>query len=66
MKQACWRTNDGRTMGIDKMKSSHIENCIATIKRGHDAEGRRVTWRTKALLPALELELVIRAEGLRK
>lgn len=60
MKIARWKCADGRRMLVSQMTDSHLANCIAMIKRGHDIQGRRVTARTSRLLPALEIEQTIR------
>ena len=60
MRDTIWRCADGRRIPISQMELRHLRNCIAMIKRGHDAQGRRVSRRTKSILPRLEIELVIR------
>lgn len=65
MRVPIWRCADGRRMLITQMTDSHLANCIAMIKRGHDARGRRVGPKTAALLPALEIVQEIRRQGLR-
>jgi hypothetical protein len=60
MKIARWRCADGRRLLVSQMDDSHLANSIAMIKRGHDMCGRRVGPNTKALLPALEVEQIVR------
>ena len=55
-----WRCADGRMMFISEMTDSHLANCIAMIKRGHDAQGRMVGPKTMRMLPALEVEQEVR------
>jgi hypothetical protein len=47
-------------MFISEMTDSHLANCIAMIKRGHDAQGRMVGPKTMRMLPALEVEQEVR------
>lgn len=60
MKIATWRCADGRRMLVSELHDSHLANCIRMIYRGHDYLGRRVTVKTRALLPALLVEQEIR------
>lgn len=65
MKDSLWRCADGRKLFVAQMDDRHLANCIAMIKRGHDAAGRKVGPKTRALLPRLEIEQEIRRQGLR-
>lgn len=60
MKDTIWRTHDGRRIPVSRMELSHLVNCIRMIERGHDGLGRRVTLKTKRILPRLQIELEIR------
>jgi hypothetical protein len=60
MHDPIWRCADGRRMRIGEMATSHVQNCIRMIERGHDGLGRRVGRKTRALLPRLKLEIDIR------
>lgn len=60
MKILRWRTHDGRRMLVTEMTDSHLANAISMIRRGHDAEGRRVLPHTTAKLMALEIEQIRR------
>lgn len=60
-----WRCADGRKMLIVQMTDGHLARAIEAIKRGHDAQGREIGFKTRALLPVLELEQ-IRRQGLWK
>lgn len=51
MRDTLWICNDGRGVYVREMTRTHIENCIAKIKR----DGWRKNW-----LKRLELELQIR------
>jgi hypothetical protein len=60
MRIQIWRCHDGRRLSVDQMHDSHLANAINMIYRGYDAAGRRVTHKTKRLLPALLVEQEIR------
>lgn len=60
MRIQVWRCHDGRQMPVSEMHDRHLNNAIAMIYRGYDAQGRRVTYKTRRLLAALLVERTIR------
>jgi len=60
MRIRIWRTHDGRRIRLDQLADSHLANCIRMIYRGRDVAGRRVTEKTRRMLPALLVEQEIR------
>lgn len=50
-----WRCADGRRMQLHEMKDSHLDNCIAMVRRGHQL-GRPIGPKTRERLPALLAE----------
>lgn len=53
-------------MPVSQMDNQHLHNAIRMIYRGYDYLGRRVGVSAKAKLAALEIEVEIRRQGLRK
>ena len=55
-----WITKKGESIKIVDMKSDHLQNTIAMIKRGFDASGRKVLKSKDNYLPFLEAEAIRR------